>query len=63
MTQPDSFSLASCLLQAPAWARVGLTAPSERLRERAAAELAETIIDALTDPAVSIDPRQMSLPL
>lgn len=63
MMQPDSFSLASSLLEAPAWARVGLTAPSARMRERAAAELAETIIDALAQPPISVDPRQLSLPL
>jgi hypothetical protein len=53
-------SLAHTLLTAPAWARVGLTAPNERLREEAAAELAETIIDALEG---SHDVRQMALPL
>jgi hypothetical protein len=63
MTQPDSSSLATTLLHAPAWARIGLTAPSERLRERAAAELAESILDALTHPMPVTDPRQMALPL
>ncbi|UYY77468.1 DUF6771 family protein [Sphingomonas sp. R1] len=63
MTQPDSSSLATTLLHAPAWARIGLTAPNERLREQAAAELAETIIDALARPLPVNDPRQMALPL
>jgi len=63
MTQPDSSSLATMILHAPAWARVGLTAPSERLRERAAAELAETILDAMAAPQAINDPRQMALPL
>jgi hypothetical protein len=42
---------------------MGLTAPNERLREQAAAELAETIIDALARPQSVPDARQMPLPL
>jgi hypothetical protein len=63
MTTPDSSSLAQCLLCAPAWARVGLTAPSERLREAAATELAQTIIGALEGAQTVQDARQMPLPL
>jgi len=61
MTTPDSSSLAQSLLLAPAWARVGLTAPSERVREAAAAELAQTIIGALEGSAPLSDARQMAL--
>ena len=45
--------LAQTILAAPAWARVGITAPSERLRQEAALELARTICgdDARPDPA------------
>jgi hypothetical protein len=63
MMTPDSSSLAQTLLHAPGWARMGLTAPNERLREQAAAELAETIIDALVRPQSVPDARQMPLPL
>ncbi|MBB5715220.1 DUF6771 family protein [Sphingomonas aerophila] len=63
MTTPDSSSFAHCLLNAPAWARVGLTAPSERLREAAAAELAQTIMGVLEGSQGTYDARQMALPL
>jgi hypothetical protein len=63
MAHPDLSSLATALLHAPAWARIGLTAPSDRLREQAAAELAESILDSLTHPMPVNDPRQMALPL
>lgn len=59
----DSSSLAQTLLHAPGWARMGLTAPNQRLREQAAAELAETIIDALARPQSIQDSLQMPLPL
>ena len=60
---PDSSSLAQTLLAAPAWCRVGLTAPSARTREAAAAELAQTILGALEDSTPAYDARQMRLPL
>ena len=63
MTQPDPSSLAQSLLLAPAWARVGLTAPVQRIREQAAAELAQTIIGALEGSQGQYDARQMALPL
>ena len=63
MMTPDSSSLAQTLLHAPGWARIGLTAPNQRLREQAAAELAESIIDALARPQAILDDRQMPLPL
>lgn len=63
MTQPDRSSLAQTLLLAPAWARVGLTAPVQRIREQAAAELAQAIIGALEGSQGQYDARQMALPL
>lgn len=51
--------LAETILSAPAWARVGITAPNERLREEAALELARAI---LADPGAT-DPRQLALTL
>jgi hypothetical protein len=63
MMTPDSSSLAQTLLLAPAWARVGLTAPSERIREAAAIELAQVIVGALEGSTGHYDARQMALPL
>jgi hypothetical protein len=63
MTAVDPNSLAATLLTAPAWCRVGLTAPSQRLREQAAAELANAVLGALEGSTPAYDPRQMTLPL
>jgi hypothetical protein len=46
----------------PAWCRVGLTAPSEHLREKAIEELALSIVDFI-DPPVEQDRNQLALPL
>lgn len=59
---PDSSSVAQTLLLAPAWARVGLTAPTARLREAAAAELAHVVLGALEAPCEQHDSRQLALP-
>lgn len=56
-------SLATCLLTAPGWARIELTAPNERLREAAAAELVQTVIAALEGSTTPSDPRQLALAL
>lgn len=47
---PDQ--LAQTILSAPAWARVGITAPDELMREEAALELARSILgeDYCDDP-------------
>lgn len=63
MERIDPTQIADALLASAGWARIGLTAPNERLREKAAAELAETIIDALREPQTVNDARQMPLPL
>jgi hypothetical protein len=45
---PSSHSAATIadkLLSAPGWARVGLTAPTEHLREAAAIELAHAVLE------------------
>jgi hypothetical protein len=57
--EPDSFAIARAILSAPGWARVGITAPVERLREEAAHELARAILDAPTERESSAD--QLSL--
>jgi hypothetical protein len=55
--------LADCLLAAPAVTRLALSAPSERLRQQAAHELAGTILAALEQPPQCYDARQIALPL
>ena len=55
-------SLSAIILNSPAWARVGLTMPDERMRERAADALAASIIEKL-NPAPEPDRNQLALPL
>lgn len=62
MDRPSAVAIASMLLTAPAWARVGLTVRDERLRVWAAHCLASTIVTAL-DEAPLADERQMTLTL
>jgi hypothetical protein len=40
MEQPNTDAIARAILAAPAWARVGITAPKMAIREAAAQELA-----------------------
>lgn len=61
MDQPNTDDLINALLTAPGWARVGLTAPREQLRNAAAKELAlqiQSLIEGYDEP----DPRQTTLP-
>jgi len=60
MERIDPHPIASALLASAGWARVGLTAPSDWLREQAAKELAQTIADALNQ-GPEPDPRQLGL--
>lgn len=53
-------TIAKAILDAPGWARVGITMPDSNMREKAAAELALTIADHLA-PAEEPDPRQLKL--
>ena len=61
MDRISAAAIASMLLTAPAWAR-GLTVRSERMRREAAAALAETIVDGLSD-APARHPDQLVLQL
>jgi hypothetical protein len=61
MERIDTQQLQEAILTAPAWARVGITMPDERMRERAAAELAITIAERLTEPPALVDPNQLNL--
>jgi len=58
----DRDQLAHILVNAPAWARIGLTVRDQRMRERAADVLAATIAERLA-PTVQPDPDQLRLPL
>jgi len=61
MERIDTQQLSEAILNAPAWARVGITMPDEEMREKAAAELANSILERLSDyPAIS-DPNQLAL--
>lgn len=48
-------SMACVILSAPGWARVGITAPTEALREAAALELARTIVEGAPQGEASPD--------
>jgi Trm5-related predicted tRNA methylase len=62
MTRIDPDRVAHALLNAPGWARVGLTAPTEIIREAAAQELALTIA-RIDGEATTADPNQLVLAL
>jgi hypothetical protein len=54
-------AIASALLSAPGWARLGITAPAQRLREGAALELALWILEGREGPTASPDQLKLSL--
>lgn len=56
-------TVADILLAAPAWAQLGLTMPDQRLRERAAEELACVIVERVGHPLPIVDVDQFALPL
>lgn len=62
MERIEREELPAILLSAPGWARVGLTMPDERMRERAADTLAATIIEKLQGVSAP-DVNQLRLPL
>ena len=55
--------IVAALSSAPAWAKVGLTMPSEKMRERAALEIANCIVELLERPPVVTDRIQLAPPL
>lgn len=55
--------VAHLLQTAPGWCRVGLTAPSAAVRERATRELATLIAARLDEPLSVVDHRQLALPI
>ena len=63
MERIDMAAVAHAILDAPGWARVGITAPNSCLREDAALELAKVIADVVGAPADPAGEGQTSLPL
>lgn len=63
MEQIESQQLQQTILNAPAWALIGLSAPSERTRMAAALELADVIVSARENGPSPCDCRQIDLPL
>lgn len=61
--QPPHAAISSAILAAPGWARVGITMPDDRLRERAAEELARAIVDRLHEAEPDVDTSQLTLPI
>ncbi len=57
---PDA-AIADAILSAPGWARVGITMPDAGLRERAAHELARSIVEGLTDRPADADQLPLAL--
>ena len=58
---PAVADVSAAIVEAPGWARVGITMPDAHLRERAIAELARTIVDRLAGPTSFDDGSQLLL--
>ena len=58
---PDLPAISAALLLSPGWARVGLSMPQPEMRERAALELAASIVEHLAEAQDAPDPRQLPL--
>lgn len=63
MDEIDENRVATAILAAPGWARVGISAPNESTRETAAQELALTIAKTFGERPSVIDPNQLVLVL
>ncbi|WP_454798683.1 DUF6771 family protein [Novosphingobium lindaniclasticum] len=61
MQRLDPQQLSEAILSAPAWARVGITMRDERMRLKAAAELAQSIVERLEDYPGIENPDQLNL--
>ena len=59
---PTPVEIAAIIAAAPAWAKLGITMPSERLREDAPMELARHVHTSLYE-ACKGDEGQLALPL
>lgn len=59
-----SSALTAAILAAPGWAKIGLASRNEHMRERAAQELAESVLDRLqNDFGQDAHPDQLPLAL
>jgi hypothetical protein len=63
MDRHDPLQIANILISCPVWARLGLAAPDERCRERAAETIGMILADRLAGQEAPGDDRQMSLPI
>lgn len=63
MDTPSPPALAAMILSAPGWARVGIAAPGERMREAAALELGAIIAERIVHPVEVAPEGQLALPL
>lgn len=63
MSRIDPTMLATTILEAPGWARVGITAPSPYMRYDAAMELALAIAATVEDKLESLGDKQSTLDL
>ncbi|QBM75962.1 hypothetical protein E2E30_09415 [Sphingomonas sp. AAP5] len=61
--QPAPADLSSAILSAPGWARVGITMPDARMRERAADALAQSILEQVFEQDRTAHADQLRLPL
>lgn len=61
MPAPPVDAISTAILTAPGWARVGITMPDGRLRERAADALAHAIVDGLWHIPDTASEDQLSL--
>lgn len=59
----SELEISQAILEAPGWARVGITAPNARPREQAATELARSIAMRLEGTPAKDDGRQFSFEL
>lgn len=59
----DIDRLEAAIMTAPAWAKVGLTMPSERMRQRATRELAASILEGIDRAPQYEDRDQLKLSL
>ena len=59
MERFDETAVTEAILAAPGWARVGITMPDPNMRERAATELARTILQGPPKD----DANQLKLPI
>lgn len=63
MERIAAHSMAQAILAAPAWVRVGITAPTENIRVEAASELALTLLNLRDCEEHIADDRQLALAL